>query len=802
MRRRDFLSSAAAGPAVIVPVEATQAADDPESRIQREEHRFDVFVAGGGMAGVCAAISAARHGARAGLVQDRPVFGGNSSSEIRVRPAGSARNNAWARETGVIEEFMLRDLASNYAKCNSNWDLILYDAVRRQAGLTSFLNTRITEVKSAPTQNGHRRIEAIHATQLATEKNFVFTADQYVDATGDATVGFLAGADFRYGAEPRSEFKEPLAPVRGGDVSLGATIGLMSRNIGRPVPYEAPPWVETYRRPEDFGPGRRVSRGGDTDGWWWLSVGAPHHQVYDTPEVRDELLRQALGIWNYIKNYSPDKAAAANYALEWVGMVPGKRESRRLMGDVLLTEADCHQDRKWPDRVCYAGWDIDLHVRGNVLNRKDPPERAIIDAHYKHWITVAPFSIPLRAFYSRNIDNLWMAGRDMSVTHVALGPVRVQQTTASHGQAVGTSAAYAFSHKLTPRQTADPEGKHIRQVQQILLRNDVRIPGLRNGDVEDFARTATVKATSESPLAFGGVQPGEFRAFTTPLAQVFPVTHGRIDTLELYMKNAGTTAELQVEIQELERIWDRTEGKTVATAKVAMDANSEAWVPVPLNARVRPGRPYRCCVRGPEHVAWVQAAHYPTGTVAQFLHISPGGIEAKNRHLPSFQLDEIDLPPYRHWITQRGIARSLKVAPAPLPYAAANVNNGVAWPIDMPNVWVSDPAAGLPQSVEVQFEGERTVDTVLVGFDTDLDPQTNTKPPFWKPSTCARHWRLFVMAGGKWRNAYEEEDNYLRRRTATFDPIATTALKLEVLATNGDPSARVYEIRAYDSRRI
>lgn len=808
MKRRHFLSGAAGIPSI------TQSPDDDRDRAQAparphkaEEHNFDLLVVGGGMAGLCAAIAAARNGVKVGLVQDRPVFGGNASSEIRVRPAGAARNLAWARETGIIEELMLEDLATNHARSNSHWDLILFNAVKREPNITTFLNTRVREVNAGGKK---RRILSVRACQLATEKEFTFTASHYADCTGDATVGFLAGADFRYGCEPRAEYREPLAPVQGGGISLGATIGILARDTGRPAPYKAPDWVKPYRKPEDFGPGRGPSRGGygkEFEGWWWLSVGHPYHQVHDTEAVRDELLRHVLGAWDYIKNHAPNRAEAANHVLEWVGMVPGKRESRRLMGDVVLTEQDCHQDRQWPDRVCYAGWDIDLHVRGNILNTADPPERALVDRNYRYWITVAPFTLPLRCFYSRNIENLWMAGRDISVSHVALGPVRVQSTTASHGQAVGSAAAYAIRHNLTPREAADPKGRHIARIQQGLLRDDLRIPGLRNEDPDDLALRAKARADSEAVLSFGGALPDAADWLERPLAQVFPVTHGRVDSVELYLKNREASAvEAAVELEEISRIWDRMPGKSAGSATISIPGRWQGWVKVELGARVTPNRPYRCSVRGPGSVGWAKAARFPTGTAAQFLHVSPGGCEPKNRKLPSFAPEELDLPAYRHWITAKSAARAIRVWPAPQPYGGANVNNGVAWPIDMPNLWISDPAAGLPQAVELDFGGIKDFDTAMIAFDTDLDPQANLNPPFWKAATCARDWRLYARVDGSWQLVHEEQNNYQRRRAVRFARVPASGVKLEILAsqatgTGAEDSARVYEIRVYDSRR-
>ena len=237
----------------------------------------------------------------------------------------------------------------------------------------------------------------------------------------------------------------------------------------------------------------------------------PFHQLDDADALRFELHRHLLGVWNYLKHYAPERERFTNYALEWFGSMPAKRESRRLMGDVIFTEHDCHTDRKWPDGVAYSGWWIDLHIKKGLLNPTAPGERENTDDNYKHWIRVAPFSVPLRSFYSRNVANLWMVGRCLSASHVGLGPNRVQLTVGAHGQAVGTAAAYALGHDLSPRQAADPAGAHVANIRQQLLRHDARLLGVRNSDPDDLALGARASASSSMPLDFGEPRRGERR---------------------------------------------------------------------------------------------------------------------------------------------------------------------------------------------------------------------------------------------------------------------------------------------------
>lgn len=762
-----------------------------------EEHEFDIVVAGGGLAGLCAAVAAAREGVRVAIVQDRPVYGGNSSSEIRVVPYGAANANAWAGETGLPHELILSDRVRNHqhffdhGQMNSLYDLTLAEAVRHEPTLTEFRNTSVRGV----VMDGDR-IAAVHGSQLGSEKELLLRATQVVDATGDGTVGFLAGADFRYGREARSEFGEPLAPLVADDATLGSTITMRARRIDRPAPYDPPDWIAQYIRPEDFAHDRRLYRISEDSfgGYWWLEVNAPFHQIDDNQEVRDELHRHVLGVWAYIKNHSPDRDAAANYVLDWIGQIPGKRESRRLVGDVVLTEHDLHTDREWPDGVAYAGWWIDLHIKGGINNRDEPAERENVDARYSNYIRVAPFSIPLRAYYSRNVANLWMTGRSLSVSHVALGPVRVQLSLGAQGQAVGTAAAYALAHGLSPRQTADPDGSHIGRLRQVLLRSDVRVLGARNEDPLDLARRATASASSAAPLHVAE-DADQWLPLDTARAQVVPLTEDRLDAVALRLR-AREAASLHVRAEELRRIWDRERGKPAGSVAIAVPAGFDGWLVAPLEASVSPHRPHRILVSAAPGVDWAVSRAIPTGLTAQYLTASPGGPEEKNVSLASFAPDEIELPPYELWRQYRRGAHLIRLTPSARPYDPAAVVNGRPWPEDLPNLWISEP--GLPQWLELRWPTPVTVSTVTITFDTDLDLRTDQRPGFHRTPQCVRDWRLLAEVAGEWQELHVETGNYLRRRTVNVAPTSTEALRVEILATNGAVDARVYEVRVYE----
>jgi len=741
------------------------------------------------------------------------VFGGNSSSEIRVTPLGASNFQPFCRETGIIEEIMLDVRATNHmhfhdhGMINSLYDLTLLDALRREPNLTIFLNTSVREVEiglaDANDATSPRSITALRAIQLGSEKQFRFRAKQFADCTGDGTVGFLAGADYRYGREGRHEHGEHLAPAQADNVTMGSTITMHARDYGRPCPFTPPAWAKRYTSLEDIGPARVpfTIRKSDYGGYWWLEVGSPFHQIEQTDEVRDVLHAHVLGVWYYIKNHSPDREHAINYGLEWIGMTPGKRESRRLLGDVIVTERDCIEGTPWHDRTSIVGWFIDLHIKGGILNKQEPGELSHTDRHYKYYTRLAPFALPLRAMYSRNVTNLWMAGRNISTTHVALGCVRNQLTTGNMGQVIGTAAAIALRHDVSPRAlAADREGL-MRALQQQLLHDDLQILGLRNKDPHDLAPRARASASSEAPYAIGEPT-GKWHPLDTWRGQVVPVTASRMDTGRLLLRNdTGGSATVTLEVHELENIWARSQGKQVHRQAVTVPAHQEGWLEVPFGCDLTPGMSHRIALSPTAGVSWAEMNHRPHGTMPHFVFESPGGCEPNNRHLPS--LIEIDLPPFRRWYQSTGFletyiaALGCTITPPPAPCGAANVNNGFAWPEAMPNLWASHPAQPLPQWLELRFERPTELGRVLISFDTQLGQRISQMPEFWRAPECAKHWRLLIESDGRWIAVHEETDNHQRRRTVRFEPRRSAALRVEVLATHGAPSARIYDIRAY-----
>jgi len=447
---------------------------------------LDLVVVGGGMAGICGAIAAARLGCRVALVQDRPVLGGNSSSECRVWICGADHHGRTpdARETGILEELRAENQRRNEQESPWMWDAILWDAVTREANLRLFLNARCYDAEMEKPGT----IRAALAMQVGNEKRLRFEAPLFMDASGDGECAFRAGADYRTGREGRSEFDEDMAPAQPDAFTLGNSLLFTVKDMGRPVKFEPPAWARKFETDEDL-PFRHHHSLEHPCNFWWIEWGGERDTIGDNEEIRDELLRILFGMWDHIKNRGDHKAE--NLALDWLGFVPAKRESRRFMGDYVLTQGDLEKAVLFDDRVAYGGWPLDPHPPKGIYDAGHPCTQKQVPLH----------SIPLRSLYSRNIENLLLAGRLISGTHAAHASYRVMATGAVCGQAAGTAAAFCRRYACSPREAGR---NHIGELQQQLLRDDCYIIDVRNEDPDDLARGAKVTASSSDATAGAG----------------------------------------------------------------------------------------------------------------------------------------------------------------------------------------------------------------------------------------------------------------------------------------------------------
>ena len=458
------------------------------------EKAYQVVIVGGGLSGVCAALASARQGAKTAIVQARSVFGGNNSSEVRMHVCGAnchAQKKDLA-ETGILMELQLLNKQVNPNYSFPIWDMVMWGKLKAQPHLDCYLNT----VMDDAIIEGDR-IRAIICRQSSTELVYHLQADIFVDATGHGTLGYYAGAEYRYGSECKSEFNEPDAPDEENGFTMGNTILFHSSDLGEETPFIKPEWAYSYgeedleNRPHgnvtwSHGENGVEEKYDVSSGYWWMELGGESKNIIEeTEKLNDELFKSIFGVWDHIKNQPGHHAE--NYAIDWIGSVPGIRESRRLMGDYILNENDILGNKYFEDGVAFGGWPIDVHPEKGFHHKGLPTRYINFPGHY---------SIPYRCFYSRNIPNLMMAGRNISVSKLAMASTRVMGTCAIGGQAVGTAAGLAANRGIDPREFGE---KHMDLLQQTLLKNDCYIPGIRNQDPLDWARDARVTASGNIP---------------------------------------------------------------------------------------------------------------------------------------------------------------------------------------------------------------------------------------------------------------------------------------------------------------
>lgn len=418
-------------------------------------HHVDFCVVGGGLAGLCAAVAAARHGAKVALMQERPMLGGNASSEVRMWVCGAhGRDN---RETGLVEELMLENLYRNPDYNYSVWDGILYELAAYQENLTLLLNCTCNDCAMEGS-----RIVSVTGWQMTTQSYHTVHAALFADCSGDSVLAPLTGAKTRWGRESREEFGEDIAPAAADRRTMGMSCMIQARQETHPSTFIPPKWAHKYTRADL--PHRLPDMDNPMENFWYLELGGEYDAIADTEWLRDELLRMAYGIWDFVKNDPELREKNANWRLDWVGILPGKRESRRYVGDHILTQHDVRAGGHFDDLVAYGGWSMDDHHPGGFRS----PEQPTI-----YHPAPSPYGIPYRCLYSVNIDNLFCAGRNISVTHTAMSSTRVMATCATLGQAVGTAAAIAALYGLTPRGVYE---QRIAELQQTLMDDDCYLP--------------------------------------------------------------------------------------------------------------------------------------------------------------------------------------------------------------------------------------------------------------------------------------------------------------------------------------
>jgi len=753
--------------------------EEGEAGARRErvvELNCDLAVAGGGLAGVCCAITAARAGVKVVLIQDRPVLGGNASSEVRLWILGATshmgNNNRWAREGGVIDEILVENMYRNPEGNPLILDALLLEKVTAEAGITLLLNAAVHQLEKSDPDT----ISAIHAWCSQNSTDYVVRAPLFCDASGDGIAGFLAGAAFRMGAESRDEFGEGFAPPAEYGELLGHSMYFYSKDTGRPVRFIPPAFaLHDIRRIPRF----RDIRASDSGcRFWWFEYGGRMDTIHDTETIKWELWRVIYGVWDYIKN-SGQFPEAETMTLEWVGTIPGKRESRRFEGDLILTQRDIVEQREYPDAVSFGGWAMDLHPADGIYSELSPCTQ---------WHSKGVYQIPYRTMYSRNIRNLFLTGRLISVSHVAFGSTRVMATCAHNGQAVGLAAALCARHGLAPREAP------IAELQRQLLGMGQHIPGIPLDDPEDLARKAVVRTSSCFEIE--DLKPdGDLAALDASRAMLLPVAAGALPAMT-FLVDATRDTILKAEVRSSSRLANYTPDEVLHSQSFHLKAGKAHAVRVAPSCSIETGRYLSYCLLRNEDVSVHLTSARVTGVLSLVQTLNKAVAKGTRQEPP----EGSGIDQFEFWLPERrpgGKNLALSADPPLRCFCGNNVLNGIARPGLGTNAWVAAPSDAAPR-LTLHWDRPVPIGRIELSFDTDFDHPMESVMwghPERAMPFCVKRYRVLDDSGAV---LHESGECHQTRNSLVLSETAVTKeLHLEVLETHGAPAA-IFSVRCYE----
>jgi len=770
-----------------------------ETQVQRPSvhHDCDVLVIGAGVSGYCAAIQAGRRGRRTVLLEKDAVLGGNAGPNLGVGITGAERYNPYGVESGIIQQ--LREAASWVdARTHTDTGSMGYTISRRFEAVVqgSLADAGVRVLKRhyacAPIlENG--RITGVLAEDTGAFRPVrINVAGCVIEASGDGEIGALAGADFDYGTEGADEFGERSAPPKRLPLVQGTSLVAIAHNTGREVVYVPP--ADTPQFTPRVWHSRMASFLRHHDGWfspdrnlfflYVTETGGHMDTIREDGEIYELLLKQLWAEWDHIKN-GPHSEQARCWDILWVSPKAGKRESRRFLGDYVLTQTDVEQGRRFEDDVAYGGHDLDDHrplgTGSNIYAYSIPPM----------------YGIPLRCCYSRNVANLLVAGRLISATHLAHSSTRIMGTGAAIGQAVGMAAALCGEHDCSPAELAQ---SHIDELQRELLAADATLLGQACPAGDDLARRSTVRASSEA--RFNAQSPGQFVPLIAPAGVILWDWPARLGTVELYLRSESAHEEplrLQVLRTKREPRWKTVDEfhqvgwgdmsdralKPMGSASSTLPAGFEGWLAFDLRqVQVGPKDPASdddrlfLTVNENPRISWaLRDEGCEIGQMVEHSHHSPG------------------------W-TSMGCMAAVRMDPAPAIGEAANAVNGYhrRFSTAPTNMWISDPTHELPQELELAWEAPVTIGRVSVTFDT-LCRDSRQHP--WHSGarvceTLVRDYDVSALTQTGWVDLVRIRDNFRRRRDHEFAPMNALKLRVRVLAVHGEGvQARLYQVSAH-----
>lgn len=701
----------------------------------------DFVVVGGGMAGVCAAITAARNGTKVVLVQDRPVLGGNASSEVRLWILGATshlgNNNRWSREGGIIDEILVENLYRNKEGNTIIFDTILLDKIIAESNITLLLNTSVYALNKGDAKT----ISSVRAFCSQNSTEYIISGDLFCDASGDGIVGYLSGASFRMGAERKEEFGEGFTPTKEYGELLGHTMYFYSKDTGKPVKFVAPSYaLKDITQIPRF---RNISTGEAGCSFWWFEYGGRGDTIHDTEEIKWKLWSVIYGVWDYIKN-SGKFPEAENLSLEWVGNIPGKRESRRFEGHYMLKQQDIVYQTSFYDAVSFGGWAIDLHPADGVFS-----ELPGCNQYHSKGV----YQIPYRCFISKDIENLFIAGRLISASHVAFGSTRVMATCAHGGQVIGMASALCRTMQLKPFDFMDTG--RIKILQDKLNISGQSIPGIPIESANNLLSSARINVSSELTIDHLPFDGGWY-ALQSSAGQILPLKKNIAYSFELLFEASEDTT-LEIELRTSEKIFNYT-------PDVLIDAVSKK-----MNKGVQPIQIQFSKTLTEDQYAFIIIRKNPTVSIQCTTKRITGIVSVFHKTNPAVNNHGVQLPPehsgfdsFEFWCPDRrpaGQNMAMKISPALECFSKQNLLNGFTRPYIQTNAWVANLDDSSP-SVDLEWENEKRINSVSLFFDTDFDHPLESSQlghPEQQIPFCVEKYKVLNELG---EVLYEVKDNH------------------------------------------
>lgn len=737
----------------------------------------NLTITGGGLAGTCCAITAARQGIKVVLIQDRPVLGGNSSSEVRLWILGATshmgNNNRWAREGGVVNEIMIENAFRNAESNPLIFDTILLEKVVDEENITLLLNTAVFDISKK--ENGD--IENVKAFCSQNSTNYTVTSRLFCDSSGDGIVAFLAGAAFRMGAEAEHEFGEKFAPSAEYGELLGHSMYFYTKDTGRPVTFVPPSFalnditqIPRYRRFSSKDQGCSL---------WWIEYGGRLDTVHDTEKIKWELWKVIYGVWDYIKN-SGEFPDSQNMSLEWVGTIPGKRESRRFEGDYMLKQQDVIEQRHFDDVVAFGGWSIDLHPADGIFSEKPGCSQ---------WHSKGIYGIPYRCYYSSSVNNLFIAGRIISATHVAFGSSRVMGTCAHGAQAVGMAAALCEKYNETP---AGIGRKYMSELQTNLLKGGQHLPGITLKDEEDLVQKA-LKIEADSLVLTEIPAADIWKPIKHSAAQMLPV-NGMMPSITVTV-NALEETVLKIELRKSSKVFNHTPDVTLEVREVLLKKGKQEFR-LDFDVTFNEACYAFVCFLENENVELQYSNKRITGLLSVFNSSNP----AVSNYGKQETTEDIGVEEFEFWCPGRrpgGENIAMGINPGLDAFGPESLRNGLQRPVASVNGWVADFDETEPEIV-IKWADEVTVKRIELSFDCDYDhPMENVlmRQPDAVQPFCATE--VVVCHNGHEIGAIR--NNHQAKGTIILkDSIITKQLRLIVKNANENSPVALFEVRCYD----